>query len=100
MSFREALGAKVSSPDKIGLQKIHENSPILNKQKADTLHYMITKLLWVSKMGITVIEPEISFLCTMFVKSTVEDKVKMKCVLQFLKQTINDNRLMGTDNPS
>ena len=36
------------------------------------------------------IEPETLFLCTRVTTITVEDKGKLKCVLKFLKQTIND----------
>ena len=33
-------------------------------------------------------------------KSTVEDKSKLKCVLQFLKQKIDDKRVMRIDTLS
>ena len=46
------------------------------------------------------IEPEILFLCTRLTNITVEGKAKLKRVLQFIKQKINDKRVMGTDNLS
>ena len=45
-------------------------------------------------------EPEISFLCTRFTKIAVEGKAKLNHVLQLLKNTINDKRVVGADNLS
>ena len=80
------------------LQNINEILPRLDKQEADTLHSMVAKLLWVAQKGRPEIEPEISFLCTRVAKSTVEDKVKLKRVLQLLKHKINYKRVMGENN--
>ena len=44
------------------------------------------------------IGPAISFIYTRVTKSTVEDKLKLKRVLQLLKHTINNKRVMGADN--
>ena len=76
---------KVSSPYKKVLKNINENSPILDKQEVDTLHFIATKLLWVKEKGIPDIEPVIYFLRTRVTKITVEDKGKSNRVLQFLK---------------
>ena len=46
-SFSEAMDAKVSSPAEKGLQKINENSPILDKQEVDTIHSIVSQILWV-----------------------------------------------------
>ena len=50
------------------------------------------------KRGIPDIKLEISFLCTRVTKSSVEDKSNLKQGLKFLKQTINDKRVMGAEN--
>ena len=52
------------------------------------------------KRGTIDIEPEIAFICTRVKNNTVEDKAKMKRFMQLLKHTINDKRVMGTENPS
>ena len=98
--FGEALYAKVSSPGNKGLQNINENSPRLDKQEAYTPYYMVAKLLWVAKNGRPDIEPEMSFLCIRLTKSTVQYKATFKRVIQFLKQTINDKRVVGSYNLS
>ena len=54
----------------------------------------------VSKRDIPDIEPAISFLFTRSTKSIVEDKYKLKYVLQLLKHTINLKRVMGEENLS
>ena len=48
--FEENLDATVVSPAKKGLYILHETSPILNKQDADIIQYMISTLLWVANM--------------------------------------------------
>ena len=55
-SFGEALDAKVSSTAKKGLQTINESSPKMDKQEAYSLHYIVAKLIWVAKRGITKID--------------------------------------------
>ena len=80
------------------MQNINESSPILDNQESYTLHSIVTKLLWVKKRGIPDIEPAISFRFTRVTKSAVEEKSKLKRMLKFQKQTINDNMVMGSDN--
>ena len=89
-SFVKVLYENLSSPAKNVLQSINDNSLRLDNQEEDTLYYMVANIIWVKKGGRTVIELEISFLCSKVIKSTMEDKSKLKCVLQFLKQKIND----------
>ena len=52
------------------------------------------------KMSRPDIEPSISLMCTRTTKNTVEDKANMKRVMKLMKQTINDKRVMVTDNSS
>ena len=39
-----------------------------------------------------------SFLCAQVSKSTEEDWEKLKCAMAFMKQTIDDMRIIGVDN--
>ena len=43
-------------------------------------------------------ETSISFICTRVKDLDVRDWVKLRGVLQFLSQTIRDNRVIGADN--
>ena len=72
----------------------------MNKLEAEKLHCIVTKILWVEKRGIPDIEPAILFLCIRVTIITVEEKSKLKCLLHFLKHTINDKRVMGEYNLS
>ena len=72
----------------------------MDHKEADTLHYIVSKLIWVAKMGRPDIEPDILFLCNRVTKSTVEYKEILKRVLQFLKQTIKNKRVVGAYNLS
>ena len=90
----------MSSLEKKGFKNINGGSPRLDKKLSHTLHYIVSKLLWVEKGGSPDIEPSMSFLCTRVTKSTMEDKAKLKRVLKLLKQTINDKMVMGADKLS
>ena len=52
----------------------YEDSPRLSKQDAETLHSIVTKLIWVEKRGRSNIEPAVSFLYTGVTSSTIEFK--------------------------
>ena len=56
---------------------------------------MVEKLLWVAKGGKTDIEPAILFLCTGVKKITKKYRGKLRQVLQYLKHTIDNKRIMG-----
>ena len=77
--------------------KIHH---YLNNKYADILYYIVAKLIWVSNRERPDIKAEILLLYTRVTKSTMEEKSKLKVVLQFLKRTINNRRLMVTYNLS
>ena len=69
----------------------------MDKLEAYTLHSMVAKILWVAKWGRPEIESTILLLRTRVTKITVKDKEKMNCVLQLLKQTIDNKRIMWED---
>ena len=98
--FGEEISTKVSSPEKKGMQNVHESSTRLENKYADIFHSILAKLLWVAKRGRHDIKPAISFLCTRVTKSTKEDKAKLRRLLQYLKHTIDYKRIMGADSLS
>ena len=85
---------------KNGLQNTNESYIRLENKYADILHSIVANILWLSKGGRPDIEPVISFLCTRVTKSTKEEKYKFRRVFQYLKQTIDDKRIMGADSLS
>ena len=77
-----------------------EGYPRLYKIESVTLHYIVAKLLWAEKRGRPDIEPEILVICTRATQITVEEKVKLKRVLKFLKQKINYKIVMEAEKLS
>ena len=72
--------------------------PRLDKQDADILYSIVAKLIWVSNRGKPYTDLEIHFPCIKINNSTMEDKSKLKSVLQFLKQKLNKN-YYGSQKP-
>ena len=103
--LKEAIaqfGEDVSEPVKNMATKklfvVDENSKPLSTDKADVFHSVTAKLLWVEKRSRPDIELVISFLCTQISCCTEEDWGKLKRLLRFLNQTIDDERIMGADD--
>ena len=96
--FNEAVDTKVCSPAAHGLFNVDVKSPKLSATKADTFHRVVAKLLWVMKRGRPDIETAISMLCTRVQEPTEQDWGKLKRLIQFLKKTINDIRILAADN--
>ena len=96
--FGEDVTINVSSAATGKLFVIDENSPKLENDKSDKFHSIVAKLLWVMKRGRPDIETVISFLCTRVSDPTEEDWDKLRRVLCFLNQTIDDKRILGADS--
>ena len=82
---------------KKGPQNVDNSSKRPEKRDSDIFHSIVAKLLWVEKRGRPNIETSIPFLCTRVTKITKEDKEKSRCVLKYLKHTIDDKRIMRAD---
>ena len=90
MCFGKNLGAEVASSAGWWLFTVNEDSRKLNKNRAELLHSITAKLLWVSQRG----RPDVS-VTTNFPRARVKQPdfktlKKLKSVLKFLKQTTND----------
>ena len=97
-AFGEEITGKVSSPAAKSLFNVDEFAKELSKEKGETFHSVVSKLLWVAKRGRPDTDPAITFLCSRVSKSTSEDWRKLKRVLKFLKQTLHEKRVVGADN--
>ena len=98
--FGEDVSTKVSSPANLGLNIVDETSPELNMEQQDLFHSIVAKLLWVMKRGRPDIETTIAFLCTRVAAPTEQDWKKLRRLLQFLNQTIDDVRVVAADDLS
>ena len=90
----EVLG-RVANPGNSQFFKVKSSSKPLEGAKADIFHSTVAKLLFAGKRGRPDLEPYIAYLCTRVSKSTNDDWNKLKRVLQFAKQTVNDKRTIG-----
>jgi hypothetical protein len=98
--FGEDLSKKTSTPATKRLHFVNVRSPKLDEEKATKFHSIVSKLLWTAKRGRPDIDTTISFLCTRVSKCTREDWYKLKRVLQYLRTTIDDRRVVGADDLS
>ena len=64
----------------------------------EIFHYIVAKLLYVSKRARVDIDLTVSFLCTRVSKSTDEDWVKLRRLLQYLFGTIDMERIIGANS--
>ena len=87
-----------TTPAKRDLFDINESSPRLENKEAETFHSVVAKLLYVAIRARPDILLAISFLCTRVSKSTKEDQVKLKRVLEYLKDTLHYKYILGADS--
>ena len=99
VEFGEELLKKVSSPAAKWLFVTDEKSPKLSGEQADKFVKFVSKLLWVMKRSRPDIETSISsFLCTPNKGPDKDDWCKLVRVMSWLKQTVEDVRIIGADD--
>ena len=94
----ESIDHIPKTPANRNIFSVDENSVPLRKERSDTFHSVVAKLLYISKRGRPDIEVAVAFLCRRVSKSTEEDWLKLKRILGFLKGTIDDVRIIGAEN--
>lgn len=96
--FGEDVSKNVSSAAAKWLMSVNEDARKLNEERADKFHSMVAKLLWVMKRGRPDIETAVAFLCTRVKTPDVDDWCKLRRLMCFLHQTIDDERIIGADS--
>ena len=92
----EDIKRPVNSPAYTDLfQTYDDSSEQLNKDKKEKFHSIVSKLLFITKRARPDIETAISYLTTRVSKSNEQDWFKMIRVLSFLKETKEDERIIG-----
>ena len=89
-AFGEDLGRTVTSPAAKWLFEVDTLCRKITPQKSDIFHSVVAKLLWISQQGRPDIATAVSFLCTRVQQPDVEDWKKLRQVLKYLLQTIDD----------
>ena len=96
-TFGEDVSIPVTSTAKKNLFSVNENNKLLDERKSDTIHSTTQKLLFVAKRSRPDIQPTLSFLCTRVQKSNVTDWEKLKRLLQFINDTIDERLTPSAD---
>lgn len=99
-AFGEDVSRGATSPASKTLFEVDKQSEPLSIRPKEVFHSIVQKLLYVSHRGRPDIQLTISFLCTRVSRSTVQDWVKLKRLLQYLHNTIELNRVLGADDLS
>ena len=93
-AFPEDLmtGARVASPWNENLFKVHEDSPILDKERAEQFHTTTAQGLFLCKRARPDISPAIAYLTTRVKNPNIDDWGKLVRMMKWLSQT-RDNLL-------
>ena len=91
----DEIKGHVANPGNSQFFKYKDAYKSLDQKRADIFHSTVAKLLFIGKRGRPDLEPYIAYLCTRVSKSNEYDWRKLKRVLQFANQTIDDKRCIG-----
>ena len=96
--FGEDLSRKVSTPANRELFDEDEKSVPLDEERAVRFRSVVMKLQWVAERGRPDVRLPIAYLTTRMSKITTQDWRKLRRVLLFLLDTIDDDRVMGIED--
>ena len=97
LAFGEVINKTAATPSKPYLFNVRDDAERLDKEKSEVFHSVVAKLLYIMKRTRPDLEPTVAFLSTRVSCSTVDDWNKLKRLLQFVKGTINDKRIIGAN---
>ena len=86
---------KVATPAQLHLFNVNENANKLQGRQKEVFHSVTQKLLYVAKWVQPDIETLLSFLTMRVTKSDTDDWEKLRRGLIFIKNTINDKKIIG-----
>ena len=98
-AFDETISKSARTPAKENLfdEDDEEYKEKLQETGAEMFHHIVAKLLYVPKRARPDIFLAVSFLCTRVADPTEGDKRKLKLLLEYIKETINMVRIIGTN---
>ena len=95
--FGEDVSQTVSTPAARWLFAVSD-ARNLKGGRIDAFSSLVAKLLWVCQRKRMDCSPAVAFLCTRVKSLDVEDWKKLKQLVSFLHQTIDDVRVIGADD--
>ena len=96
--YGELLDRTYPHPAAKWLFTIKPDAKALDEAKADVYRSFVAKLICVEKRSRPDIEPTVSFLSTRVKEPTKDDWHKFKRLMCWIKQTVEDVRIIGADN--
>ena len=97
-SFGEDIRGEVSSPTPKHLFHVDPDCQRLTESQAEIFHSVTAKLLYLEKRARPDIETAVAFLTTRVADPTTDDWKKLRRVLLYLQNTIDDIRIIGCDD--
>jgi len=89
---------EAATPAKGSLFDVDSESPLLEGKEFDTFQSIVAKLLYVAiRLRLDMLLP-VAFLCTRVTKSTKQDQMKLKHVLEYVKGSIDLVYTMGAES--
>jgi hypothetical protein len=92
------INKTAATPARKNLFEIDTNSPRLNKQRAETLHSVVAKLLYVSLRARVDLLLPVIFLCTRVSVSTEQDEATLRRLLEYTYGSLDDEYILGADD--
>ena len=96
--FGELGNIKPPTPAAKHLFMTNENAKSLTSTDGDKFHSVVAKLLYIAKRARPDIEPTVAFLCTRVSCPNVDDWKKLRRLLGYLQNTIEDKRTIGASS--
>ena len=96
--YGESLDRQYPHPAARWLFTTKPDAKPLKERKAEVYQKFVAKLLWVEKRSRPDIKPTVSFLSTQVKLPTKDDWHKFKRLMCWIKQTVEDVRIIGADD--
>ena len=90
-------GARTPAKGNLFDEDDEEDKERLEESSAEVFHHIVAKLLYVAKRARPDIDLAVSFLCTRVATPTKGDKKKLKRLLEYISDTIDMIRIIGSD---
>jgi len=94
-SYGESIMCNATAPATKELMYVNEESQRLEEFRKDKFHHIVAKLLHISKRSRLDLQVSIGYLCTRVQHPTVEDWKKLRRVLQYIRGTIDMERIVS-----
>ena len=97
-AFGENIDRHYERPASRWLFKVNKSSNAIVEDKAEIFCKYVAKMIWVMKRSRPGTEPTVSFLCQRMKEPDTNDWHKFKRMMCWIKETVNDVRIIGADN--